>query len=351
MKTGLRELANKALYEEYRRRLDPRAILEHYSAQNCSELGGSEGTTEIVHSCLLDRVEPHHSNGDQSPSACLNIDKKLYVCYSNGWAGDLFHLVAKLEGKETLADALPVIGQFLTGTVSESDDLCARLEQLFARPDAALLDPPTYHERILDAWRGVHPYLYERGITDEAAAALRLGYDDRENRIVFPHFWDGKLVGWQKRTIPARAQWPGTWPDYPKYRNCSGMPKSETLYHYDAARAYTSAIIVESPMSVAKAVSLGLDNVVATFGAKVSEHQIAQMRDFKTVYVWFDSDPSGRAGERKIVEGLYRHVDVQVVLPEQDKDLGDYDTLDEVLGMLSTAVPAALRRAQYPRKR
>lgn len=351
MRTGIDDLAQRALYAEYRRRLDARAVLEYYDAQNCSELSGSDGTTEIVHSCLIDRVEPHHTNGDANPSACLNIDRKLYTCYANGWGGDLFHFIAKMEGKATLAEALPAIGQFLVGATTEADDFRAELDRLLTAPGAGTIELPTYHDRVLAPWELVHPYLYEeRGISMQAATKLRLGFDERENRIVFPHFVDGKLLGWQKRTIPARPGWPGTVPDYPKYRNSSGLPKSETLYNLDAARDFGAVIVVESPMSVARAVSLGFDNVVATFGAKVSDHQIGLLKDFDTVWVWLDADPAGLAGERKIVEALYRHAEVHVVIADADRDLGDVADADEVLAKLAASVPAALRLSQYGRR-
>jgi len=348
VKTGLGELQQRAIYDEYKRRLDARAVLEHYGAENCSELSGSDGTTEVVHSCLIDRVEPHHTNGDASPSACANLEKKLYTCYAGGWSGDFFHLIAKMEGKESLADALPVIGEFLTGAVSEAEDLRTTIGRFFTRPGADLIDLPTYHERVLKPWALVHPYLYEeRGITVEAASKLQLGFDERENRIVFPHFWNGRLIGWQKRAIPSRPGWPGTYSDYPKYRSSLGMPKSETLYHYDQARKYTSVLVVESPMSVAKAVSWGLDNICATFGAKVSDRQIDLLKGFNRVTVWFDSEPAGRAGERKLVQGLYRHTAVDAIIPEEDTDLADYTHLDEAVAMWSRAVPAALRLPEY----
>lgn len=350
MKVGLADMANRQLYQEYRDRLDARAVLEHYGAENCTETSGGEGTTEIIHSCLLDRVEPHHTHGDRNPSAACNLDKKLYTCYAGGWSGDLFHLIAKLEGKETLAEALPVIASFLTGaTVERAEDFLAQCELLFSSPSIGLIEIPTYHERFLRPWSMIHPYLYEeRGITVEAATKLRLGFDETENRIVFPHFWQGKLVGWQKRVIPARPGWPGTVPDYPKYRNSGGFPKAETLYHYDRAADYDHVIIVESPMSVARAVSLGLDNVIATFGAKVSDLQIKLIADrFRFAWVWFDHDPAGSAGERKLVEGLHCRIDVDVVAPDPGRDLGDAASEAEVLAKLDAAIPAVLRRSHY----
>jgi DNA primase len=103
-------------------------------------------------------------------------------------------------------------------------------------------------------------------------------------------------------------------------------------------------MVVESPMSVAKAVSLGLHNVVSTFGAKVSREQIRLLREggFETIYIWFDRDSAGVKGERKLAEGLYRVQPVKVVTPHRGKDLADCDLAD-IAVYLKHAVPAALK--------
>jgi hypothetical protein len=343
-------MISRRMYQQYRRRLDGRLLLEHYGAQNCSEQAGPDGTTEIIHSCLLDRVEPHHSNGDQNPSACLNVDKKVYVCYSLGWGGDLFRLIQKLEDAPSLADVTPMVGSMLTGSTQDSDAVVAEINSYFtqhAHTDAPL---PTYSDRILTPWMVSHPYLREeRGISQGAHEMLRLGYDADVNRVVFPHFVHGDLVGWQTRAIPARDGWPGTDPDWPKYKSSSGFPKAETLYAMDLAQRHRPVVVVESPMSVAKAYSLGITNVVATFGAKVTDTQLQLLRDYPGVTVWFDGDPAGRSGERKLVDGLHTHTVVSVVVPEAERDLGDYNDADEVTKAIAGAVPATMMRAEYAR--
>ena len=337
-------------YRDYLQRLDAREVLSHYQAENVREAPGSDGTTEVIHSCLIDRVSPHHSNGDKNPSACANVERRTVVCYSSGFGCDLLHLIALMEGKEQVADALPTIGSLLTSATKAPDDLIRQIKAFFAEPATATLELPTYHARVLAPWSQHHPYLNVRGINAHGAEVLRLGWDPQENRIVFPHFWDGKLVGWQKRAIPGTPDWPGTVPDYPKFRSSIGFPKSETLYNYDTARRFRNAIVVESPMSVAVARSLGVDNVVATFGAKTSDIQLAHLREFDTVWVWFDADSAGYAGERKVVRGLYRHCDVRVVRPDVGRDLGDSRDAGEIFVKLEAAVPAALRVPQYGRR-
>lgn len=307
-------------------RLDARAVLAHFGAENCTEHIAHDGTTEIIHSCLLDRVHPHHANGDRNPSACLNVEKKKYVCFSWGRGCDLATLVARLQGDDV--DLSPL----LRGATLDDEDFATALRKKLGEPLKQFKSPaPTYSPTVLTPWLRPHPYWTTRGVTDEAMKQLSLGYDEAENRVVIPHFMSGKLVGWQKRLV---SDGPG-----PKYRSSQGFPKSTSLYNLDTAQVYPKVCVVESPMSVIRAVSLGIPTVVATFGAKVSEHQADLLHDFETVYVWFDRDKAGWEGQRKLVGMLARHTEVKVVIPDESRDMADC-TLEEIERKIGTAQPA-----------
>jgi 5S rRNA maturation endonuclease (ribonuclease M5) len=350
MRVGFDFLANRNIYREYRRRINVREVLEHYNAENCYEIAGSDGTTEIVHSCLLDRVEPHHRNGDQNPSAAMNVEKKTFVCY-NYWGGDIFHLILKMEKKESFGDILPIVGDFLDGATSNNEDFLQEVDRILSRESSFLIEIPEYSTRILDPWGFSHPYIRERGISLEASSKLQIGYDPDTNRIVFPHFWEGKLVGWQQRSIPTDPRWPGSSPQLPKYKNSSGFPKSETIYGVQWLESANSVVVVESPMSVAKANSLGVPNVLATFGAKVSQNQIDFLKEFPEVVVWFDADNAGDLAARKVAKNLYRHTNVKIVVSEEGKDLADYDSAAEINSMIESAVPAILLLSQWEKEK
>lgn len=338
----LSDLQQLAAYDQYLRRLDARAVLDHYGAQRCTEqVNRHDGSTEIVHSCLLDRVSPHHSNGDFSPSASCNVDNKKYVCYSMGWGGDLLRFIQVMEGKEELREAMPFAANFLSEAVIPAEQLCREVERIFDQ-GGYTGELVSIDASVLNGWAEGHPYWNERGITYAALEELRLGYDPKSRRLVFPHFFEGKLTGWQKRAIPGESVSPE-----PKYQSSPGMPKSTTLYNFDNARAYDRVCVVESPMSVAKAYSLGIPNVVATFGAKVSKAQAALLIDnFEMVYLWFDRDGAGMGAELRMMPYLWRRIPTFVVAPDRGKDMADCDEAD-IAVKLAHAAPAALKLGQY----
>jgi hypothetical protein len=351
---GLAHFVGRETYAEYRARLDVRELLAHYDAENAYDWTNPDGTAEIMHSCLLDRVERHHTNGDATPSASANCDKKTYNCYSGYWAGDIFHLVMKLENKTSFENIVPVLGDFLGDKTIAVDDFRARLKEIFAAPSGVAYTTQLsgYGEQILRPWAFIHPYLATRGIDADTASKFQIGWSETDNRITIPHFWKGRLVGWQMRAVPEGPDWPATDPAIPKYKSCPGFPKSETLYAPpDGILRGEEAIVVESPFSVIKAGALGLQMpVVATFGAKVSRAQLDLLKTFTRLHVWMDNDSrsvAGRLAERTLVRELYRHVRLDVVKSDLDRDLGDCSSLDEIHRKLATAEPAVVALARH----
>jgi DNA primase len=349
VRAALPGLRAASVYQDYRRRLNARSVLDYYGVQNDREEVTSSGETEVVHSCLLDRIDRHHNNGDQNPSASCNLDRKLYVCYAY-WGGDLLHLIQKMENRDSFEEILPLVSKFLDGAVVQDDDLRAevdRLEQMINDRGGYSVELPSYSSRVLTPWSFIHPYLHERGIDSDTASRMQIGWREDDNRIIIPHFWDGKLVGWQARAIPDRpGQWPGTATPNPKYRNTSGFPKADTFF-YDHSRPFPTGgtvLLVESPFSVIKAASLGVQiPVLASFGAKVSAIQTRMLFEYDRVVLWADPDPAGQLMERTLLNRLSDHPGLSVVTPDEGRDLADCDSLIQVLDKIDAAIPAVLK--------
>lgn len=356
MKLGLGQFAQHARYTDLRRRLDPRAVLNHYGAENAYEVEGRDGTVEVIHSCILDRVSRHHRNGDASPSAALNLTTGNYICYL-WWGGDLIHLIMKMEDKTSFEEVLPLLGRFVGDATAEPDAFLDQTARVLAAATAGQahsgydINPPAYSDRLLTPWAFVHPYLHERGIDSGTASRLAVGWREDDNRIILPHFWRGHLVGWQARAVPDRpGQWPGSAEQRPKYRSSPGFPKADTLYHAGGREGRplpADAVVVESPFSVVKAEALAVPGVVATFGAKISAAQTAMLRGCARVTVWTDGDEPGLSAQRRLTECLYRHTEVRVVTPDEGRDLADCAHADEVAAKLDAAEPAVVALARY----
>ena len=314
---------------EYLRRIDCEAVLAHYEADNVHKDGD-----ELVHSCLIDRVDPHHAHGDATPSARLNVEKKVFNCWSYG-GGDIFWLILQMERKDHFHEIAPLLGKFLGDAVVDTKSFVEEIEKFFHKEPAAPL--PKYHEQALSGWALYHPYLETRGIDFETAVELKIGYDERTNRIVIPVYHKGDIVGWQKRSIPDGEWGPGTKPPAetgytPKYLNPPGFPKHSVLYNLDRVtdRGERTILLVESPFSVIKAEALGIKNAVATFGASPSPEQLSQLRKFDKVYVWYDDDDAGYRGASLAIEGLINYTNAILVIPELNRDLGDHESQEEV---------------------
>ena len=205
--------------------------------------------------------------------------------------------------------------------------------------------------------QAIHAVSYmalDRGISLQVLNEMRIGYDPREIKITIPHFWKGDLLGWQKRAMTS-SKYPMT-PDVvdedgstrpaPKYQNSLNLPKAETLYNYDNVVETEPLFVTESPLSVLKGKTYGKEfsNVVATFGAKVTDNQLKWLKKFPVIYLAFDPDFAGHIGTVRMARYLVNYSNVKVMEFPSDYDFGsvsraNLQTSLEVAQPLLTALP------------
>jgi DNA primase len=182
------------------------------------------------------------------------------------------------------------------------------------------VNPPlTFELKNLDA---DHPYLRERGLTEETIATFGLGYfggkGTMHGRIVIPiHNEIGQLIAYAGR-------WPGDPPeDEPKYKLPANFHKSLALYNLHRARAYASEdlIVVEGYWSVFELWQKGRRNAVAVMGSSMSAEQeklivetaLQQGGTKARVLLAFDPDEAGRRGMQEAAARLAPQVFVRTV--------------------------------------
>jgi hypothetical protein len=251
---------------------------------------------EMIHGCL---VSPGlHRDQDTNPTASLNYQKLTYNCLGCGSSGGLLWFIATCRGESSLEARRwleRVAG--LGGQVMELDALLRFLDAVYARPAATPI--PTYSEKLLGAWAYSHPYLLEdRGISEEMYQRFRLGWDPTTDRVVLPHFWRGKLVGWQTRKLPFEWRSMSVGDDSPlihsgmanapKYHSSPDFPKDSTIFNYQPG---ASTVVMEAALSAMT--HEPVFHCEAVFGATVTDLQIRRLVKHDEVILWMDNDRAG----------------------------------------------------------
>jgi DNA primase len=151
------------------------------------------------------------------------------------------------------------------------------------------------------------PYLRQRGLTEETITRYGLGLCNRgvlKGYIAIPVY--GHPHEEDANPLAYLGRWPGD--DYdeaagrPRYKWPDGFLKSQVVYGLTEALEGTDGkplIVVEGPFKVYHLVQAGFPNVVAIFGASLSDEQAAILvATGRPVVLMFDGNEAGRVGMR-----------------------------------------------------
>lgn len=315
-------------------------VLNDIGARNITE----KGKYEIYHSCAL--PFGNHPNGDRNPSASVNYSKMVagcYVCGNGGW----LWWIAAVKGLESSMLARDwVVKHAGEGRIDSGEDLLAFLDALY-QPTPNYEPPiPTYEMNVLDQYMLVHPYMTEyRHVPIENIVRHKVGYGTfsihlgdghfkQSDRILIPHVYGGKLMGWQTRRLFDD--------DTPKYNSTPDMPKDTTLFGFDAHEAGQDLVVVESPMTVVRHSHNG--PVTATFGASVTtkQREILVASKARRVIIWMDNDTAGWNATESIGEELMTSITPWVVDNPIKGDPGDLTDEQFRIVLRNCVIPYAL---------
>jgi DNA primase len=336
-------------------RLDPEEILASLSIETASW----KGNWLMCHCPNTN----NHSNGDVNPSFGYNPDEMRYNCFVCG-GGSLLELVSdRLDISED--EAINWLREHSSFEPAKQESLIEKIDKIIHPPYEQVF-MPEYPADSLFQYQFIHPYLLDRGITKDVIMEQQVGYDKDHLGIVIPHWWQGKLVGWQVRHLlsekvngkdkyycptcgddnsPTTAK---TLKETAKYNNTNHFPKKETLYNYDkvVSEGHTDVVLVESPMTVLYMMSNGYRNVIATFGAWNTE-QVPHLTRFSNVYLWPDNDSAGKKNLERVVPIIEKLTQVKLV-PVVEKEKGDAADLsaEEIEKHLQNAQNLAIVRLQ-----
>ena len=281
---------------------------------------------------------PFHQ--ERTPSFFVFPDRQSWRCFGScAEGGDAFSFVMKADRVE-FRDAMQTLAARVGVTLVNNQESGGVARQLFEINDAARL----FFQRMLAEPEAafVRDYLAQRGISDRSIQTFELGYSPpRDNRLLAHlrqagyeddlivraalaratddgrryDFFRGRLIipirDWQARVagFGSRALDPEATPKYLNTPRTPVFDKSRILYAMHLAKEpvrQRGAVIVEGYMDAVMAHQHSYDNVVASMGTALTEHQVALVRRLtNNVTMALDGDPAGRNATLRSLESSW----------------------------------------------
>ncbi len=313
-------------FKELRRKLDFRAVLEHYGVEVKVQANGRQHHGF----CPL----PTHNGKKNSASFSANLDRGIFHCFGCGAKGNVIEFAARMEGVDPANGsdfrkvALKLQQTFLPGdcrpaanTRQVKPDTSKQEEKILAQPQnrVEINAPLNFELTTLDP---THPYLIGRGFTAATIQEFGLGYCSRGSlkaRIAIPlHSLEGRLIGYAGRVVDDAT----ISEENPKYRLPSKRDHEGVTYQFQKSlivynlhrlpHVVDNLIVVEGFTATWWLTQAGIRNIVALMGASCGGHQAQLILDRVApagrIWLMPDGDDAGArcAGELFLRFAPYR---------------------------------------------
>ena len=313
-------------------------VLEHYGLLDKFK----RGTDSLNGPC------PIHKGSNPTQFRVSTI-KNIWNCFSEcKHGGNVLDFIAEMENVTIHAAALKAIEWFhldtkaMSGGSEEERPREAKKSEQASAPKAERPKPEPTSEKIvpntplkfrLDKLEREHPYLAERGLTQETIVDFGVGFCAKgmmAGRIAIPiHNEEGHVVAYAGRIIGELAG------DNAKYKLPQGFRKSLELFNLDRAiKEPGPLVIVEGFFDCMKLHQHGCRKVVALMGSTLSAAQEELIKRHTNrhsqVIILLDENDAGRAGRDDIACRLAKFCFVTAHVFDQPDMEPEHLTAEEV---------------------
>ena len=295
-------------------------ILEHYDLLQKFKRSGDS----------LSGPCPIHK-GSNPTQFRVSVSKNIWNCFSEcKHGGNTLDFIARMENVSIHAAALKAIEWFgldPEAMSADSEDESGETEESdsasLPKPASRKVTPPETSapnkplKFRLDKLERSHPYLTERGLTQETIVDFGIGFCRKgmmADRIAIPiHNVEGQVVAYAGRFPGEPAE------DTPKYKLPPGFRKSQELFNIDRAIKESPEgplVLVEGFFDAMALHQHGCRKVIALMGCGMSAVQEELVRDHTNsqsrIIVILDEDEAGQLGREDIAVRLSKFCFVKV---------------------------------------
>lgn len=271
---------------------------------------------------------PFHKKGqERKPSFGVNGEIDKCHCFACGWAGTIEEMISELYGYQDSGkfgkrwlikrfntveiETRPNIMEGFNGRVIKNDILGGRRssnmhDRISNNRDTFIV------EEELDKYRYIHPYMYQRGLTDEIIERFDIGYDRERKEITFPvRDIEGKCVFIASRSVRTkffRLPEGKNKPIYQGYRFISGN--------------YKQAYITESFLNCLTCWKYDKPAMAMIGTGNQKQYEILNKLPVREYILAFDPDEAGRKATERFKKYVHGKIIKELVYPD-NRDIND----------------------------
>lgn len=270
---------------------------------------------------------PFHKNGqERKPSYGINGEIDKCHCFSCGWSGTIEEMISELYGyqDEGKFGKRWLIKRFNTVEIETRPNIMEgfndRTSDIYNRNRCNNICDSEYNkdcdryigELELDKYRYIHPYMYERGLTDEIIERFDIGYDRERKEITFPvRDIEGRCVFVAGRSVERKF-----------FRLPKGIDKP--IYCSDKFRVgtYRTAYITESFLNCLTCWKYNKPAMAMIGTGNQKQYEILNKLPVREYILAFDPDEAGRKATERFRKNVHGKIIKELVYTD-NRDIND----------------------------
>lgn len=277
---------------------------------------------------------PFHKNGqERKPSFGVNGEIDRCHCFACGWSGTIEEMISELYGyqdegkfgKRWLIKRFNTVEIKTRPNILEGVDFdgvsCDSNNNGYIRDRGGLkanrsrvkTNSDRITEEELESYRYIHPYMYERGLTDEIIERFDIGYDRERKEITFPvRDIEGRCVFVAGRSTQCKF-----------FRLPKGLDKPVyQAYRFNSGK-YRTAYITESFLNCLICWKYDRPAMAMIGTGNKKQYEILNKLPVREYILAFDPDEAGRKATERFKKNVKNKIIKELQYEEEGKDIND----------------------------
>lgn len=269
---------------------------------------------------------PFHKNGqERKPSFGVNGEIDKCHCFACGWSGTIEEMISELYGYQDggkfgkrwlikrfntveIETRPNIMGGFNERNNRLNDRNINRLDNL----NNNSVDNTYISDEELNKYRYIHPYMYERGLTDEIIERFDIGYDRERKEITFPvRDIEGRCVFIAGRSVKSKF-----------FRLSKGKDKPVYQGYRFISGDYKKAYITESFLNCLTCWKYDKPAMAMIGTGNQKQYEILNKLPVREYILAFDPDEAGRKATERFKKNVHGKIIKELVYPD-NRDIND----------------------------